>query len=1146
MKRIGAVETGWIFGASLLGAIGLAACGITPEASARPVETRSVNQNAADQRGTLGYYRQPAIHAQTVVFVSEGDLWKVGTSGGVATRLTSHDGVESHPVISPDGRSVAFAGQYEGPTEVYVLPLDGGLPRRVTWEGAGSDRRLRPVSWTPDGKLVYTTTAHSTLPHVQLVVADLAANTHERVELSQASDGVFNAQGDLFFTRLPFQGSYARRYVGGSVEQIWSFSSGAEEAAALTLDYDGTSRDPMWWDGRVYFTTDRDGTMNIWSMRPDGTDLRQHTQHVGWDVLGPNLSGGRIVYQHQADLRVLDLASGEDRPLAITIASDFDRSQERWVTEPIDYLTDVDLSPSGDRIAMVARGEVFVAPAGEGRIVRVTRRPDVRYRMARFMPDGETLLLLSDESGEVEFWTTSADGQGDFEQVTDNAEILRWEGVPSPDGKLIAHTDKFFRLWMLDTETGENKLIEESPTWNITEMSWAPGGRWLLYTYPERNRNAVLRIYDAESGTTHQLTTDRYNSYDGSWHPGGEWIYFLSDRNLRSLVGSPWGSRQPEPFFDRQMVLMGIALQPGLKSPFAPETELDRNPTPNKADDTEDSGPNETTDETGDETADEQSTEEAGEEAAADDASETIEIDFEGIRARLIELPAGAGNYSNLFVTESHAFFGSIDDLHSRETHLKSFELSGSDPETKTVASGIGSFQPSDDRSKMLVRRGNALFIVPTSGGPVQLNGDTDVDLRGWTMSFDPREEWRQMFVESWRLMRDYFYDRDMHGVDWRAELDRHLPFVDRVADRRELSDLIAQMVGEIGALHHFVYGGDLEQTQQRIAPASLGARLKRDEAAGGVVIEHIFGNDPDEPERRGPLARLDLDIQAGDVITMINGVRVLDAPDHGALLRAEAGRQVRLRIRDAADGTERDVIVIPESQGRSADRRYHEWQYTRRLRTEEASGGRIGYVHLRAMGTGDMADFVRGFYPIFQREGLIIDVRHNNGGNIDSWIISRLLRKAWSFWQGNAGEPYWNMQYAFRGHLVVLIDDNTASDGEAFAEGVKRLDLGEVIGMRSWGGGIWLTSSNFLVDGGIATAAEFGVFGPEGAWLIENIGVEPDIEVDNPPHETFHGADRQLDTAIEFLLRKIEQEPIPQPQAPEGKDLSLPAWRGR
>ncbi|MFB3431167.1 MAG: S41 family peptidase [Phycisphaerales bacterium] len=1145
MKRIGMVGSGWMLGGAFGISVGLAACGVAPEAIARQNGPGPVDEaEPVQQQGTLGYYRQPAIHADTVVFVSEGDLWKVGIGGGVATRLTSHDGVESFPVISPDGSRVAFSAQYEGPTEVYVMPISGGLPQRVTWEGAGGDRRLRPVSWTPDGDLVYTTRAHSTLPDMQLVVADLDENTHELVELSQASDGVFSGDGTLFFTRLPFQGSHARRYVGGSVEQIWSFAPGDDEATPLTLDYDGTSRDPMWWDGRVYFTTDRDGALNIWSMRPDGTGLEQHTSHVGWDVLGPKQSGGRIVYQHQAGLRVLDLASGEDRGLPITIASDFDRAQERWITEPMDYLTDTDLSPNGDRVAMVARGEVFVAPAGEGRIVRVTRRPDVRYRMARFMPDGETLLLLSDESGEVEFWTTSADGLGEFEQVTDDAEILRWEGVPSPDGTLIAHTDKFFRLWMLDTETGESTLIEESPTWNITEMSWAPNGRWLLYTYYELNRNAVLRVYDAESGTTHQITTDRYNSFSGSWHPGGEWIYFLSDRNLRSLVGSPWGSRGPEPFFDREIVLMGVALQPGLKSPFAPETELDRESANEEAEEAAEGEPAEASGE--EEPADETEVADESEDAEASDEPETIAIDFEGIQDRLIRLPAPAGNYSNLFVTESHAFFDSVDDLHGRETLLKSFELSGSDPELTTVASGIGSFQPSDDRSKMLIRKGNGLFIVPTSGGPVQLNNESDVDLRGWTMSFDPREEWRQMFVESWRLMRDYFYDRDMHSVDWQAELDRHLPLVDRVADRRELSDLIAQMVSEIGALHHFVYGGDLERTDERIAPASLGARLTRDENAGGAVIEHIFGVDPDEPERRGPLARMDLGIEVGDVITMINGVRVLDAPDHGALLRTEAGKQVRLRIKDGEDGTERDVIVIPESQGESSDRRYHEWEYTRRLRTEEASDGRIGYVHLRAMGTGDMADFVRGFYPVFQREGLIIDVRHNNGGNIDSWIISRLLRKAWSFWQGNAGAPYWNMQYAFRGHLAVLIDDNTASDGEAFAEGVKRLDLGEVIGMRSWGGGIWLTSSNYLVDGGIATAAEFGVFGPEGVWLIENIGVEPDIEVDNPPHETFHGADRQLDTAIEFLLKKIEKEPIPQPEAPEGKDLSLPAWRRR
>jgi tricorn protease len=369
--------------------------------------------------------------------------------------------------------------------------------------------------------------------------------------------------------------------------------------------------------------------------------------------------------------------------------------------------------------------------------------------------------------------------------------------------------------------------------------------------------------------------------------------------------------------------------------------------------------------------------------------------------------------------------------------------------------------------------------------------------------------------------------------VDYRALLAKHLPLVDRVTDRDELSDLLASLVSELSALHIFVYGGDARRSQDQIGLGSLGARLVRDASAGGHRIDHIYRGDPDYTDVVSPLSRPELSIAEGDLILAINGVPApgTDAPER--LLKNQVGQQVLLRLKRGGGGGEYDAIVKPISVADEDNLRYTEWELTRRLRVEEAGKGEIGYVHLRAMGGGNYGEWVKNFYPVHDRKGLIIDVRHNRGGNIDSWILEKLLRKAWFYWQGRVGKPTWNMQYAFRGHMVVLCDERTASDGEAFAEGFRRLGLGKVIGMRTWGGEIWLSSSNYLVDRGIATAAETGVFGPEGDWLIEGRGVEPDIVVDNPPHATFAGEDAQLEAAVKHLQELIRTKPVEQPKAP-------------
>ena len=1060
-----------------------------------------------------GYYRFPTLSADKIIFTAEGDLWKVDLNGGMAQRLTSHLGSETNAAVSPDGRLVAFSAQYEGPTEVYTMPVEGGLPTRHTYDGDAI-----VVGWTPDGRIIYQSSHYSTLPNRQLLTINLKTGTSDLIPLSQASDGCFDAQGTtLFFTRLPFQGSHTKRYKGGTAQNIWKYELGKPEASPLTADFAGTSKVPMWWNKRIYFASDRDGTMNLWSMNEDGKDLKQLTFHKGWDVKSPALRDGKIVYQVGADIHVFDIAANADRLVPITLSSDLDQERERWVKKPSDYLTSTNVSSNGDYVVLTARGQVFVAPAQQGRLVRATTRSKVRYRSAQFMPDGKSLLVLSDETGELEFCKVPANGIGDPEQLTNDGKVFRYDPSISPNGKWIVFDDKNQKLWLFNLETKKMTQIASSEYDGFSGYSWSSDSKWLMFVQTAENTNSQVMLYNIADAKTVALTRDRVESYNPVWSVDGKWIYFLSDRVFQSLVGGPWGSRQPEPFFDKTTKIYSISLRKDGRSPFLPTDELAAAQSEEK-----------------DKEKEKDKKKDADDQKKEKEKTIDVVIDLDGIQDRVFEVPLPAGRYrelsindKNLFWTESEAGFGS-------KTKLVALEIKNKDITPKTLLDEVNGYDLTRDGKKLMVQKSGDIYIIDASTSPPSDLPKSKVTLDNWTFTISPREEWRQMVMEEWRLERDNFYDPNLHGIDYKGLLERHLPLVDRVTDRDELNDLITDLVGELAALHIFVGGGDRRLGLDQISPASLGALLVKDEANGGYRIQHIYLSDPDYLEVSSPLSRPGLTIKEGDVIKSINGVSTLSVESPYLLLRNLTNQQVLLKMKSAGTGKDYEAVVKPISQGDESNLRYSEWEYTRRLRVEEASKNDIGYVHLRAMGSGNYTEWVKNFYPVFNRKGLIIDVRHNRGGNIDSWILEKLMRKAWFYWKQRTLQPTWNMQYAFRGHLVVLCNEFTASDGEAFSEGFRRLGLGKVIGTRTWGGEIWLSARPWLQDRGMATAAETGVYGPEGEWLIEGHGVDPDMVVDNLPKATFDGKDAQLDAAIKYLQEQIKLHPVEVPPAPK------------
>ncbi|MCO6498835.1 MAG: PD40 domain-containing protein [Vicingus serpentipes] len=1062
-----------------------------------------ITQSVVFAQGFEGYYRFPAIHGNKIVFAAEGDLWTVPLTGGLAQRLTTHTEEETYPVISPDGKTIAFSASYEGPTEIYTMPIDGGLTTRWTYEGDASIANC----WTPDGKIAYATRAFSTLPDYQIVTIDTKTKQKTRIPLSQASEASFSGDGKtIFFVRPAFHRNVTKRYEGGTARQIWKFTEGEAEAIQLSKGHKGESHHPIWANGRVYFITGRDGTMNIWSMDENGENLTQHTKHEGFDVRYAKISGNNIVYQLGADIWHYDIAKNTQQKIDIRLASDLDQLREKWETNPSKYITSAFPDKKGERVVITARGRIFVAPIKTGRFVEFTDKSNVRYRDAIFSPDGKNIYTLSDESEEFEFISLPSNGIGKSKPITKDGKILRYAGIPSPDGKWIAYDDLANNMYLLNLATGESKKISTNEE-GIYSFSWSPDSKYIAFVQVAENTMAQVMVYDISTNETFPITSDRANSRQPKWSPDGEFIYFLSDRSFTTIVGSPWGTRQPEPYFDASEKVYHIALQKGTKSPFRKEDELSNNDKP--ADKKEDN---------------------------KSDGVQVI-IDKEGIIERITEVPVKPGNYRGLAVNDKAIYVMSSSTGVDASTDLCVIKITNEEEvKLTTMVDGVDNFTLTEDGKKILVKKGSNYYMVGAGTGKVGSLNDDKIDLNGWKFSINPREEWKQLFTDAWRMERDYFYDKNMHGVNWKAMHDKYFPLTDRVTTRLELSDLIGRFVGELAALHTSVRGGDIRSDNENISVADLGAQFTRDEKSGGFKIEYIYQADPDYPDERSPLDDPYLDFQIGDVITNINGKEALGAIDIGELIRNQAGKQVRVTYKRGS--TTKEAVVVPISS--SFNLRYDDWEYTRRLAVEKKSNNKIGYVHLQAMGTNDINQWYREFYPVFNKQGLIVDVRHNNGGNIDSFILEKLLRKAWMYWKSREGNPSWNMPYAFRGHIVVLVDGNTASDGEAFAEGFKELDLGTSIGMRTWGGEIWLNSSNRLSDDGYARAPMHGVYNDKGEWVIEGHGFVPDIEVDNLPHRTFKGEDAQLEKALEVLEKLIKEDPRDVPPVPAYPDKSF------
>jgi tricorn protease len=721
------------------------------------------------------------------VFASEGDLWAVAVEGGTARRLTSHPSPEIEPRISPDGRRLAFTAAYGGSPDVYVMPLEGGPVRRLTYESGAAQVQ----GWTREGHVLYATNAGVGPTWTwQLKVVDPETLEAREIPLADARQGAFDDGGRLYFTRfgLDVTGDNVREYRGGAMAQLWRFElsgrGSAAEAERLAIGHEGNVTRPMWWGGALYVVSDADGVFNLWRLDADGRGAEQLTRHPDFEVRGATLADGRVVYQHGADIRLYDIATGRDGPIDIRLSTDRSRTRERWLESPLDYLSSTSLAPRGDRVALTARGRLAVASTGSVRRVELSMPEATRARDAVLGPDGQWLYAIVDRDDEQEIWRFPADGRGDGQPLTRDGTTQRTGMHVSPDGRWMAHTDRERRLWLLDLEKGANVMIDQAPAMGHQGVVWSPDSRALAFARPDTGmRRPQVVVYDVAGGQTHVVTSDRYESRWPAFSKDGRWLFFLSDRSFTPTPGSPWGDRNMGPMFDRRTRLYAVALQPGNAFPLEPRTELTPEPG-------------------------------AGNRGAGA-VADTPAIEFEGLAGRLYEAPVPAGNYAGLQAGDGRLFF--LERSTGGGSQLRTIGFQRDRPRIETVAEGISAVELSADRTRMLVRRGSGeLLIVPAGAQLPGDLGEARVRLDGWRLSIDPVEEWHQMFVDAWRMHRDFLFDPGMRGQDWAGIRDKYAPLMERIGHRGELDDIFRQMVAELGVLHSQVRGETCRATRSR------------------------------------------------------------------------------------------------------------------------------------------------------------------------------------------------------------------------------------------------------------------------------------------------------------------------------------------
>jgi len=1068
--------------------------------------------------------RFPDIQGDKVAFCYGGDLWTAPADGGNATRLTAHPGYELFPRFSPDGRWIAFTGQYDGGEQVYVIPSSGGIPRQLTFYPArgplpprwGYDNQV--YDWTADGKSILFRSMRygASLTDTRLFLVSLDGGLPRPLPLPQSGGGDLSPDGTkVAYSPLVRDFRTWKRYEGGWAQELYVFDLGTYELTRVT-DHPRADRDPMWIGNTIYFSSDRDGTLNLYAFDLDTGETAQLTRSRTWDVRWPSDDGtGRIVYELNGELQVFDIAAGREQPISIVVPDD-GLSMRPARISAAGNIEGFELSPKGERALFVARGDIFTAPIEKGPTRNLTRSSGAHDKWARWSPDGRKIAYVSDADGEEEIYLVDQDGTGEPEQITRGGQAMRYAPEWSPDGSRLAFGDKSGRLYVLDLEGRTPELIADEERGQLRDYVWSPHGGYLAFSMSDPSGFQSIYVWSAANGELHRVTGPEFNEFGPAWDPEGNYLYYMSDREFAPQIAAfEWNYAA-----DRETYIFAVALRADVPHPFPPESD---EVTLDEEDDA-DGESTEDEDEDGDDD---------GENGDDDEDTTPIVIDFDGLAGRVARVPVEADNYGDLSATEGHLlyvrgtpfYYGRQSDTQPA-LQIFSFEKR----EAKTLAEETQGYALAADGSKVLVRHesGFKIYDVGFEGG----DSAKDVSTAGLVVDRVPAEEWAQIFDEVWRRYRDFFYVENMHGYDWEALRRQYRPLLEHVAHRSDLNYLIGEMIAELSVGHTYISGGDFE-IPERPQVALPGAELELDADAGRYRIVRILQGQNEEDRYRSPLTEIGVEVEEGDYVLAIDGEELRGTDNPYRLLLHKADRPVELTVNGAPEMEgARKVIFNPVTS--EASLRYLSWVEGNRRKVDEMTDGRVGYIYIPDMGSDGIREFIKWYYGQIRKEGLIVDVRGNGGGNVSQMLIERLRRELLGTrFSRNSDTPGTYPGSVFYGPMVCLLSEDSASDGDIFPHMFRQAGLGPLIGKRSWGGVVGITNRGTLIDGGTIYVPEFGTNAIDGSWVIEGYGVEPDIVVENDATSILAGRDPQLERGVEEVMKMIRQDPKKLPERP-------------